>query len=227
VLRSEMRQRAARARGGVLFVEHIEEASLEAQAELCGLLRNEDVRFIASTVQGIHDGRIVATTFGIRINVLALRDRPMDIPVLIDHFVRKFAQEYGKSIRAVQSATLKKLMAYPWPGNICELRDSVERAVVGSATATLGPDDFAFLVTAEEQRPLQFMIPGATIREIEKEAILRTLEHTGGSATAAAKMLKISVRKIQYKLKQYRNADDLNVTARAKAAAGGVTSSSF
>jgi len=56
----------------------------------------------------------------------------------------------------------------------------------------------------DEERPLQLKVPGATIQEIEKEAILRTLDHVGGSTTAAAKMLNMSVRKIQYKLKEYR-----------------------
>jgi two-component system response regulator HydG len=64
--------------------------------------------------------------------------------------------------------------------------------------------DFAFLAVDDEERPFQFKIPGATIHEIEKEAILRTLDHVGGSTAMAAKVLDMSVRKIQYKLKAYR-----------------------
>jgi DNA-binding NtrC family response regulator len=94
-----------------------------------------------------------------------------------------------------------------------ELKNAVERAVILATSDTLALRDFSFLAMDEEVRPFQFVIPGATIQEIEKEAIMRTLEHVGGSTSMAAKVLNMSVRKIQYKLKEYRQ-----VAQQAKAA---------
>ena len=211
VLQSELQKRLAAASGGALFLDNVEGIGTQ-------LIQPPDVRLIGATssMSSIGD-RLPAGTFGIRIAIAPLRERPSDIPVMIDHFMREFTRQYGKPVRGVQPTALKKLMTYQWPGNIRELRDAVERAVSGANRETLDLDDFAFLVTAGEDRPLQFMIPGATIQEIEKEAILRTLDYAGGSTTAAARILKMSVRKIQYKLKQYRNAEDA-VLAKAKAA---------
>jgi two-component system NtrC family response regulator/two-component system response regulator HydG len=143
---------------------------------------------------------------GIRISLPALRDRRLDIPILVDHFIKQFGEEFAKPVRGIHPLAMKKLVAYDWPGNIRELKNAIERAVILTNAETLEPRDFAFLSLADQERSVQFMIPGSTIQEIEKEAILRTLEHVGGSTTMAARMLNMSIRKIQYKLKEYRKS---------------------
>jgi DNA-binding NtrC family response regulator len=221
VLESALSSAVIDAQAGTLFVDSIEEASSNAQAHLAERVQLSNVRVIGATTGSNFDDRIVPGLFGLRIVIAPLRERRPDVPVMIDHFIREFARQHGKRVRGIHGATLKKLMTYHWPGNIRELRDAVERAVVTTVHDMLDLDDFAFLVTAGEERPLQFMIPGATIQEIEKEAILRTLEHAGGSTTSAARILNMSVRKIQYKLKQYRIAAEPTIPAKAKAKAAG------
>ncbi|HET9157221.1 MAG TPA: helix-turn-helix domain-containing protein, partial [Myxococcaceae bacterium] len=145
-----------------------------------------------------------------RLNVVAvtlppLRERKSDIPLLVSHFIQKFAKDYGKPVRGLLPGTLNVLLRYNWPGNVRELENVIERAVV----LTRGPD-----LTTDELPPALSgprpsgakpggLIPGATFREIEREAILQTLELVDGSTSRAAAMLGISTRKIQYRLKEY------------------------
>ncbi len=97
------------------------------------------------------------------------------------------------------------LSAYAWPGNVRELENVVERAVVLAQSAEVTPAELpAHLAAGKARAGLQ--IPGATMDEIERYAITKTLEATGGSTSRAAEMLNISVRKIQYKLHEYESA---------------------
>jgi two-component system NtrC family response regulator/two-component system response regulator HydG len=217
VLAAELRERVQEATQGTLFIDEIDVTSLAAQPEWIRIAEEAGVRVIVATTVANPEDRVVSSSFGIRINVPSLRERPSDIPVMVHHFAGEFARLHGKPVRGVESPAASKLMTYSWPGNVRELRDAVERAVLRSNRPFLATEDFDFLVTATEQRPLQFRIPGATIQEIEREAILRTVEHTGGSTTAAARILQMSVRKIQYKLRQYR--EDAAVAAPAKSQA--------
>ena len=138
-----------------------------------------------------------------------LRSRKGDIPALVSHFIQKFDQAYAKSVRGLLPGTLNVLLRHDWPGNVRELENVVERAVVLSS----GP-----LLTSEELPPTLRgprpgvarpggLIPGATFRELEREAILRTLEVVDGSTSRAAAMLGISPRKIQYRVKEYAEED--------------------
>ena len=197
-LQTEIARRLDRAEGGTLFLDDVN----ELPPHVLAFALSTAVRVVGACDPGA-DVRDVSE-FGIRIALPALRHRKLDIPILVDHFIERFAVEFGKPVRGVHPAAFRKLVAYQWPGNIRELKNAVERAVMLSTGEMLELPDFSFLAIEDEERPLQFKIPGATIQEIEREAILRTLEHAGGSTTAAAKMLNMSVRKIQYKLKEYR-----------------------
>jgi DNA-binding NtrC family response regulator len=198
-LETEIKRRLDRAERGTLFLDDIN----ELPPHLLALALSGRPRVIAACDAGQELGGF-RNEFGIRITLPPLRQRKLDIPILADHFIERFAADFGKSIRGAHPLALRKLMAYQWPGNIRELKNAVERAVMLATGHILAVTDFSFLAIEDEDRPLQFKIPGATIHEIEKEAILRTLEYVGGSTTAAAKMLNMSVRKIQYKLKEYR-----------------------
>jgi two-component system NtrC family response regulator/two-component system response regulator HydG len=140
----------------------------------------------------------------VRIEIPPLRRRKMDIPILADHFCRSGARQEGKPCKGIEPAALAELMRYDWPGNVSELRDILEHAVRSSDPGALGPEDLPSLPGTPEESGPGPRVPGATIYEIEKDAILRTLEATGGSTSKAARILEMSVRKIQYKLKEYR-----------------------
>jgi len=172
-----------------------------------------DVRVIAATNRDlkkmVEEGRFREDLF-YRLNVInlempALRERPSDVPLLAAHFLRKFAAENGKQIGGFATEALELLSSYAWPGNVRELENVVERAVVMTQGRLVTLVDLPqHLVPAKSRAGLQ--IPGATMDEIERYAITRTLEATGGSTSRAADILQLSVRKIQYKLHEYESA---------------------
>jgi two-component system response regulator HydG len=214
------------ANGGTLFLDEIGEISPAVQVKLLRFLQerefervggNEtisvDVRVIAATnrnlQQMVTDGKFREDLY-YRLNVInlempALRARPSDVPLLASHFLRTYAAENGKQLEGFAADALERLSGYAWPGNVRELENVVERAVVlARGREITGADLPPHLVPAKERSALQ--IPGATMDEIERYAITKTLESTGGSTSAAAGILEISVRKIQYKLHEYQSA---------------------
>src|SRR5262249_14933210 len=121
------------------------------------------------------------------------------------HFLRKYAKANEKTITGFTDEALERLTRYAWPGNVRELENAIERAVVVARAEQIDGDDLAPAVSVPGQRKDHAPpIPGATLAEIERYAILRTLEHTGGSTSRAAEMLGISPRKIQYRLHEYQ-----------------------
>ena len=174
--------------------------------------RGADVRIIGTSShdleEKVHTGRFHRELFerlqGVRIPVPALREHRSDIPVLVDQCVRTAARRSGKRLNGVSPSALARLMQYDWPGNVRELKDMIEYAVSDATGSVVGDEDLPSLPEPIGSNP-NALVPGATIQAIEKEAILRTLEATGGSTSRAAKILEMSVRKIQYKLKEYRH----------------------
>lgn len=151
-----------------------------------------------------------------RLNVVAvtlppLRQRKDDIPVLVSHFLQKYAEAYEKDVTGLTPGTMNALLNHDWPGNVRELENVVERAVVLAVGSELNSDDLPPALrgprpmarTSDSPDSGNSLIPGATMYEIEREAILRTLEAMGGSTSRTADVLGISVRKIQYRLKEY------------------------
>jgi len=214
--------------GGTLFLDEIGDISPTVQVKLLRFLEQRefervggnrtfkvDVRIIAATHRDLRK-KIEDSSFRedlyYRLNVIeiaipALRDRAGDLPLLVDHFVRKYAELNGKTVEGVSDEALALILRHPWPGNVRELENALERAVVLAEGVKLLPSHFPTLrqAVAETDAPRQaaVAIPGSTLSEIEREAILRTLEAAQGSTSKAAAMLKISARKIQYKLKEY------------------------
>jgi DNA-binding NtrC family response regulator len=214
------------ANGGTLFLDEIGEISPAVQVKLLRFLQerefervggNEtisvDVRVIAATnrnlQQMVAEGKFREDLY-YRLNVInlempALRARPSDVPLLASHFLRKYAAENAKTLDGFSPDALERLSGYAWPGNVRELENVVERAVVlARGREITGAELPPNLVPAKERSGVQ--IPGATMDEIERFAITKTLESTGGSTSAAADILAISVRKIQYKLHEYQSA---------------------
>jgi two-component system response regulator HydG len=130
-----------------------------------------------------------------------LRLRGSDIVALANHFLRRFAAENHKRLDGFTEAARSKMMASRWPGNVRALENAIERAVVLCSGTRVDADDLPFEANADTLSGLR--IPGSTMAEIERYAILKTLEATEGSTTKAAELLDISVRTIQYRLHDY------------------------
>ena len=218
--------RFERADGGTIFLDEIGDVTPAVQVKLLRVLQSHefervggsetlkvDVRLITATNKDlaaeVAAGRFREDLF-YRLNVISvtlppLRGRKGDIPALVSHFLRRFTEVHGKKIQGLAPGTLQALLRHDWPGNVRELENSVERAVVLAQGPYLTTDDLppTVLGARPSDRPMSSLIPGATWQEIEKEAILRTLEVVGGSTSRAAAMLGISTRTIQYRLKQY------------------------
>ena len=225
--------------GGTLFLDEIGDISPTVQVKLLRFLEERefervggnrtykvDVRIVCAThrdlTKKLQDGTFREDLYYrlnvIEIHVPALRDRPGDIPVLAHHFLKKYADQNRKTVRGLSDEALALLLRHSWPGNVRELENAIERAVVLAAEPVLTPAHFPTLRRVETAAPngagsvSGVSIPGSTFAEIEREAILRTLEAVGGSTSRAAALLGISARKIQYKVKEYHDAE--NLTAR-------------
>jgi len=214
--------RIEQANGGTLFLDEVGEIPPLTQVKLLRVLQerqfervggNEsitvDVRVIAATNRDlgadVQSGRFREDLF-YRLNVVniempPLRVRGGDVVVLAEHFLRKFARENHKSIEGFTEAARTKIMGHRWPGNVRALENAIERAVVLCEGEHIDADDLPFEAAGEMHGTVR--IPGATMAEIERQAILATLDSVGGSTTKAAEVLDISVRTIQYRLHEY------------------------
>jgi DNA-binding NtrC family response regulator len=224
--------RFEQANGGTLFLDEIGEIPLSIQVKLLRVLQERefervggnqtlrvDVRVIAATNRDLKEmvaaGRFREDLF-YRLNVInlhlpSLRQRPSDIPALAAHFLKRYAEENGKSVRTISDRALMQLANYAWPGNVRELENVIERAVVLAEGEAIEPEHLPSEFAVASRRSGILAIPGATMDELERYAILQTLESVGGSTTKAAEILGISVRKIQYKLQEYGGAPKSNV----------------
>jgi two-component system NtrC family response regulator/two-component system response regulator HydG len=214
--------------GGTLFLDEIGELSLGVQVKLLRALQEREFERVGGTQTLKVDVRLVAATnrdlaaevkagrfredLYYRLNVVSvtlppLRARKGDIPALVSHFLTRACEAHGKKVRGLAPGTMNVLLAHDWPGNVRELENAIERAVVLCSTEELSSDDLppALRGVRPEVRPADApgLVPGASMYEIEKDAIVRTLEMVGGSTSRAAEVLGISVRKIQYRLKEY------------------------
>ena len=237
--------------GGTLFLDEIGDISPTVQVKLLRFLEEREFERVGGNKTFKVDVRIVAATHRdlkkkmeegtfredlfyrlavIEVDVPALRERTGDVPLLAQHFLEKYARQNGKEISGFDDDVLSLILRHPWPGNVRELENAVERAVVladGPLLTAMQFPTLRYLTTpgsrAQADKGAGISIPGSTLAEIEREAILRTLEAAGGSTSRAAQMLQISPRKIQYKVREYqagapvgpRDEDDTPGTADA------------
>lgn len=212
------------AQKGTLFLDEVGDLPQSVQVKLARALdRNEridgaqtqrvDVRIIAATTRDLA-AEVAARRFRedlfYRLNVVVvklppLRTRKGDIPALVSHFLQRLNQKYGKSIQGMLPGTLNALLGYDWPGNVRELETVIERAVFLANAEELSIADLPPVLRGRGggNPDTGEVTLGATLREIERAAILRTLELVKRSTSRAAVMLGISVRTIQYRLKEY------------------------
>jgi DNA-binding NtrC family response regulator len=226
--------------GGTLFLDEIGEITPSLQVKLLRFLQEHefervggdqtirvDVRIIAATNRDLREevarGRFREDLY-YRLNVVnvelpPLRDRKADVPSLARFFLDRFAKENGKDIDGFSQDTVELLLAHEWPGNVRELENAIERAVVMATGSIVEPRQLPPAVRPAVKATSSLPpVPGSTLADLEKYAILETLSSVGGSTSKAADILGISVRTIQYRLHQYNAAprSDVAVIARAK-----------
>jgi two-component system response regulator HydG len=224
--------RFSQAHGGTLLLDEVSEMSLMMQVKLLRALQERefnrvggetsiqvDVRVIAATNRNLLD-RINEGAFRedlyYRLNVVELEVPPLserkeDIPLLTRHFLEMFAAKNRKEIKGFTPKAMDNLIHYDWPGNVRELMNAVERAVVLARSNYLDETDFPFMkdMAVEENQsdpagPDALILQGETpLEEIEKTAILTTLEAAGGNKSEAARRLGITRKTLHKKLKAY------------------------
>jgi len=212
------------AKGGTLFLDEIGSYPLATQVRLLRFLQTRrfervggndtlsvDVRLIAATNRDLKtevaERRFREDLFYrlnvVRIRLPPLRDRRSDVPALAEVFLRRFAAENERRLDGFSREALDRLVGHSWPGNVRELEHAVEHAVVMAQGRRVMPHDLPEAVVRPPPDPLEVAIPGSTLAEIERAAILKSLMAVGGSATRAAAMLGISKSKIYYRLRDY------------------------
>jgi DNA-binding NtrC family response regulator len=219
--------RFVQADGGTLFLDEIGDISPTVQVKLLRFLQehelervggNEtvrvDVRVIAATnrdlAADVASGRFREDLF-YRLNVInvdmpALRQRRSDIGVLASHFLQHYAAENHKLVEGFSDDAMARLQGYGWPGNVRELENVVERAVVLANGPRITPAELPPNLTVSAASGAEVVIPGSTMADIERHAVLKTLEATRGSTTKAAAILGMSVRAVQYRMQRYASA---------------------
>lgn len=245
--------------GGTLLLDEVSEIPPRLQAKLLRALQEREFERVGGTKTIKVDVRVLATTnrdlraavdkgdfredLYYRLNVFpifvpSLRERSADIPLLAQNFLQRSSRKHGVAVTGFSPAAIEALCAHRWPGNIRELQNTVERAVIlTDAGQAVEPSALGFgpmpLPTPTAQQaapvvPLESPIPAAVtlpvpvpamaapvhsasvkpLHELEKEAILLALEQTGGNRTRAAELLHISIRTLRNKLNEYRVADE-------------------
>lgn len=213
------------AHGGSVFLDEVGDISEELQTKLLRFLQEREFERVGGTELIRVDVRIIGATnrdlevaikekrfredLYYRINVVPivlppLRERKEDIPGLVQHFIQRFSAESKKTFNDVSEQALTKIMAYDWPGNIRELANAIERAVVLGQPPMIQLDDLPTGVFASEPNDLPANLSyHHTVDEYRREVILKALAETRGNRTAAAKLLGLERSYLQKLLKSF------------------------
>jgi DNA-binding NtrC family response regulator len=217
---------------GTLFLDEIAEMMPATQVKLLRVLQERifrrlggrqeitvDVRVIAATnvnpQDAVNNGKLREDLF-YRLNVFAidlppLRERREDIPLLVQTFLTEFNRTNAKGIRAVDQEAMYILERYPWPGNIRELRNVIERATILAESEFIEPRHLppTLISRGEASLPTLTIAPGTTVDEAERRLILLTLDHTRNNKTRAAEILGISLKTLHNKLNRMKDEEGM------------------
>ncbi|MCI0490079.1 MAG: sigma-54 dependent transcriptional regulator [Blastocatellia bacterium] len=220
------------AQGGTVFLDEINTLSQNLQVKLLRVLQERivrkvggrenipiDVRFVSASNRDLEDavkrGEFRQDLF-YRLNVVPVRlsdlkDRREDIPLLVHHFLRKFADQHNEPVRRFAGEAMRILMTHTWPGNVRELENAVEHALTMGSGETLTVEDLPTSVTASERDIVdEALLDNATLAEVERRYILRVLEKMEGHQMRTAHALGIDRRTLYRRLRQYGQGSDKN-----------------
>ncbi len=211
------------AQRGTCFLDEIGDISSALQGKLLRVLQEHEIRHVGGVDSIPVNVRIVAATnknlqnlvkegkfredLYYRLNVVTialppLRDRPQDIPVLVDFFLEKHGKTASKHVTGVSSQAMALIMQYDWPGNVRELEHTIEHALVLTGQSTIMPQDLPEAITT--QNTIKSTTNGwKTLEQLEREHILRVLEAYKGDEARAAEVLGVHRKTIQRKLREY------------------------
>lgn len=210
------------ASGGTLFLDEIGNLSIAMQAKLLRVLETRQVIRVGSNKSVSFDVRLICATnkpvkeavtegsfrqdFLYRINTIEihlppLRERPEDIPLLVDHFIKQFSQKYEKQFVRVDPPVYEKLNQYSWPGNIRELRHTIERAVIMNDSAIYKSSDFVLATSEPECDELQ--LDSYNLEDTEKLLLRKALQKHQGNISHAAKELGLTRTSLYRRMEKY------------------------
>jgi two-component system response regulator HydG len=214
--------------GGTLFLDEVGDMPLETQAKLLRVLEQREVQPVGGNMTRKVDVRLVAATnrelrtlvgegkfredllFRLQVVTIVLpplRERPGDVPLLIDHFVTALAREHGREVRGITPEARAQLVRYAWPGNVRELRNALENMVLLTRHDVLDVDDLPEHIKSASGLARgadgHYELAGRTLAEVERDLIRSTLELTEKNRQKAAKMIGIGERTLYRKLKEY------------------------
>jgi len=219
--------------GGTIFLDEIGDMSLELQAKLLRVLQEMQIERVGGTGLIPVDVRVLAATnknleeevasgnfrddLFFRLNVIVidippLRARKKDIPPLIDYFQKKLSQKFQRAYPVLDSAVVDQFMAYHWPGNVRELENTLERLLVLADKERIELSDLpenllALRIAIEELEGLRLPEEGISMEDVEKKLIFEALARTNGHILRASKLLGMTYKTLQYRIKKY----DINV----------------
>jgi len=213
------------AQGGTLFLDEIGDLSLALQGKLLRVIQDKEIRAVGGSNMKAVDVRIVCATHRnlktmvkdgkfredlfYRLNVIpvyvpALRDRSLDIPLLVDYFVKKFAIQNSSRVKGVAPEAMAKLVTHPWPGNVRELENLIERAVVLSSAEYLTEKDVMSSALESARETFQELYTdNPTLDKLEERYIKLILAQSANKKDAAAKILGVNRRTLYRKEREY------------------------
>ena len=226
---SQKKGRFELADGGTIFLDEIGESDQSTQIKILRVLQERcfervggeetvsvDVRIVAATnrnlEQEIRNGNFREDLYYrlnvVHIEVPPLRERKEDIPLLISSFIDTFNQEDGRHVEGFTNSARKALLAYSWPGNIRELRNTVESCVVLARGAMIDVDELPPHIASRDENETVSINVGTTLEEAEKKIILSTVAHYKGNKTKAAEVLAIGRKTLHRKLEEYARGQE-------------------
>jgi transcriptional regulator with PAS, ATPase and Fis domain len=210
--------------GGTVFLDEIGEMTHGLQAKLLRFLEEKtfkrvggladirvDVRVIAATHRNLEEevkaGKFREDLF-YRLQVMPvhlppLRERRGDIPVLVQHFIDQYNREFRKRVQGVSPGALAVLEQYRWPGNIRELRNAIERAMLLTDRNELGPEDFSTLSKSGMAATFRLPPEGVNLDEVERQLVVQALDRAHGNQTHAGQLLGINRDQVRYRIEKF------------------------